>query len=108
MITLLLLGIWRLLFDRRVSFCVKMLPLFAAIYVISPFDLRPDFMPGFGFIDDVLVVIILMTLFVLFSPREAVADSFRRHGENTSSKPGEPDNTVDGRARHVDDDTQSR
>ena len=108
-ITLLLLAIWRLFFDRRVPFWLKMLPVFAAIYVISPFDLRPDFMPGFGFIDDLLVTIVLLVLFVLFSPKEAIYDSFRRPGEErSSSPPGEQDNTVDGQARHVDDRSQPR
>jgi uncharacterized membrane protein YkvA (DUF1232 family) len=50
----------RLAGDRRVSTRVKVLLGLAAIYVASPVDLIPDVIPGLGYLDDVIVVAIIL------------------------------------------------
>lgn len=49
------LGVW-LARDREVSALVRLLPLTAFVYWVTPLDLIPDFIPGVGFFDDRLVL----------------------------------------------------
>ena len=57
---------WRLLFDRRVSYLLKLLPLGALIYMVSPLDwLIPV-------IDDIMIAWLAVYLFVELCPPEIV------------------------------------
>lgn len=50
------------LLDRDVSILKKILVLGMIFYVLSPLDLLPDPILGFGFIDDTFIVIYVMTM----------------------------------------------
>jgi uncharacterized membrane protein YkvA (DUF1232 family) len=54
----------RLLFktmgDRRVSFNQKLLLLGTILYVISPIDFMPDFIPFTGQVDDILLLAVVI------------------------------------------------
>ncbi len=50
--------------DRRVPLYVKAIPFFLVLYLISPIDIIPDFIPVLGFLDD--FVISLLALFLIF------------------------------------------
>lgn len=65
---------WRLLCDRRVSIWPKALLLLSALYVISPVDLIPDFIPFVGELDDLVIVIAACRLFMTMCPREVVQE----------------------------------
>lgn len=65
--------IWRLLKDRRVPFRIKLIPLAALVYLISPLDFIPDFfVPVFGFADDLAILIFSFSMFIRFCPRNVV------------------------------------
>ena len=53
-----------LLGDRRVPWYVKAIPFFLGIYLISPIDIIPDFIPVVGFLDDALIT--LFAFFLIF------------------------------------------
>jgi uncharacterized membrane protein YkvA (DUF1232 family) len=61
--------------DKRTSAIPKMTALLAIIYLLSPIDLIPDFIPFFGYIDDVVVVPILLNLATRLLPREVREES---------------------------------
>ncbi len=66
------LSIWlmlRLLFDSRVPYRIKIIPALAILYVASPIDLFPDFIPILGRLDDLTVVIVAMYLFIVLGSR---------------------------------------
>ena len=70
----------RLFKEPRVSVVLKALPVLAALYVISPIDFIPDFVPGLGQLDDLGVILAGLELFVRLCPsgaqtfhREAIA-----------------------------------
>jgi uncharacterized membrane protein YkvA (DUF1232 family) len=69
---------WRLLRDRRVSIWPKALLVLAVIYVVSPIDLIPDFLPFVGEVDDLIVIIAACRLFIYLCPREVVRDHVQR------------------------------
>jgi uncharacterized membrane protein YkvA (DUF1232 family) len=50
----------RLLFRRDTPWRVKAILGFAILYLLSPFDLVPDWIIGFGFLDDITVVSLLV------------------------------------------------
>ena len=56
----LVLLIPKLLGDRRVPLRTRTALLGLGIYLISPFDIIPDFIPGLGQIDDAVVLLLLV------------------------------------------------
>jgi uncharacterized membrane protein YkvA (DUF1232 family) len=64
----------RLLKDRKVPFYLKLLVYGAIAYIISPYDLIPDFLvPFLGFFEDMIIGILCLTGLVKLSPPEVVA-----------------------------------
>jgi uncharacterized membrane protein YkvA (DUF1232 family) len=67
--------ILRLIGDRRVNFFLKLLPIAAAIYVVSPVDLIPGMViPVVGALDDAAVIWLGTTLFMSLCPEEVVQE----------------------------------
>ncbi|MCZ7572585.1 MAG: YkvA family protein [Ardenticatenaceae bacterium] len=64
---------WRLLLDRRVELAVKLIPLLAFVYLISPFDFLPDVVPMAGQLDDVAIILLALRLFLHLAPPDLVA-----------------------------------
>jgi len=63
----------RLLKDRRVPFFLKLLVYGAIAYVLSPYDLIPDFLvPFLGYFEDILIGILCLVGLVKLSPPEVV------------------------------------
>ena len=64
----------RLLKDRRVPFYLKLMVYGAIAYVISPYDLIPDFLvPFLGYFEDIIIGILCLIGLVKMSPPEVVA-----------------------------------
>ena len=61
----------RLLREPRVPAPLKIVPLGAALYAISPIDLLPDILPMLGQLDDIAVVAAALAVFVNLSPPSA-------------------------------------
>ena len=71
---------WELLWDDRVPFVTKIIPILTLLYVISPVDLVPGMVvPGLGQLDDLAVFLIGLRLFVDVCPPALVAE----HQEET-------------------------
>ena len=50
----------KLLGDRRVPLRIRVALLGLGIYLVSPFDIIPDFIPGVGRLDDAVVLLLLL------------------------------------------------
>jgi uncharacterized membrane protein YkvA (DUF1232 family) len=70
----------RLFREPRVPMVLKAVPLLALLYVISPVDFVPDFIPGLGQLDDLGIIIAALELFVRLCP--SVAQSFHQEAIN--------------------------
>ena len=69
---------WRLFKDRRVSLLPKLILVAGLIYVIVPTDLIPDFpLIGLGQLDDALVMVVALRLFMALAPRRVVEEHVR-------------------------------
>ncbi|MBU1118925.1 DUF1232 domain-containing protein [Patescibacteria group bacterium] len=60
---------FKLIFDSSVPLKYKLIPLFAALYLVFPLDFLTDLVPIFGYADDVGVAIAGMTLFTELARR---------------------------------------
>lgn len=59
--------LWPLIRDPRIPFWAKAaIPAMAAVYVISPVDLIPDFLVGAGQLDDIGVMLLAASATVAF------------------------------------------
>jgi uncharacterized membrane protein YkvA (DUF1232 family) len=62
--------------DPRVPRRVKFAVAFAALWVLSPIDLIPEFLPVIGPLDDVVVVALVLRYAARRIPREAIEDAW--------------------------------
>ena len=96
----------RLMLDPRVPLRLKLIVPAAIIYLVSPWDVVPDMIPALGRLDDVLVVLFLVVMFLGTVSKDVVADLLRKMGVGggTSGGGSRSDRTViDGEYRVVDD-----
>ncbi len=85
---------WRLFRDRRVARSPKALLVLIALYLLSPLDIVPEMVPVVGALDDVVVGLAGLWLFVRLCPppvvREhvsAIAAAGGRQHDATASEP---------------------
>lgn len=64
----------RLVKDRRVPIGAKLIIPLLVLYLMSPIDLIPDFIPVFGYLDDLLVLMLAVWAFARLAPPGVVAD----------------------------------
>ncbi|MGE3856553.1 MAG: YkvA family protein [Dehalococcoidia bacterium] len=69
-------AVWGLARDPRVPWFVRLLPVPLLIYLASPIDLVPDFIPVLGQADDILIVAAALWVVLRYTPREVVAAHF--------------------------------
>lgn len=81
----------RLLRDPAVPLYLKSVPVLAALYVVSPLDVIPDFIPGLGQLDDLGLALLALTTFVRFCPERAVAFHREAIAEKRPFAPMMPD-----------------
>jgi uncharacterized membrane protein YkvA (DUF1232 family) len=66
--------------DGRVPWSRKVVLGVAAAYIVSPVDLVPDWVPFVGRIDDVMITILALDLFLEGVPRELMMDKMYELG----------------------------
>jgi uncharacterized membrane protein YkvA (DUF1232 family) len=64
----------RLVKDPRVALTPKLILAAAFLYLILPLDFLPDFIPGIGQLDDMLVIVIAARFFLKLCPREVIRE----------------------------------
>jgi len=64
---------WRLLWDGRVPWSTKIIPVIVVLYILSPIDIIPDFIPGLGQVDDIALFLLGVQAFIAMSPKDLVA-----------------------------------
>lgn len=82
--------LWKAFFAPETPLYLKAATLFAAFYLINPFDILPDFIPLLGWVDDIVLVPLMVSWIVSRLPVKVRADHRERN-----------DQTIDGRARRL-------
>ena len=68
--------------DKRTTGLAKLPAIISIIYLISPIDLIPDFIPFFGYLDDIIIVPLLLNLSVRLLPAEVREVSILKASRN--------------------------
>jgi uncharacterized membrane protein YkvA (DUF1232 family) len=65
--------VWRLITDSRVALAIKLvIPGLMALYILSPVDFIPDVIPVLGQLDDLVVLVLAVKLFIELCPKDIV------------------------------------
>jgi len=78
-----LLMLWRAFVAPETPLWLKGLMLVVPLYLISPLDIIPDFIPFAGWLDDIVVIPLLVSWIVGLLPRRAESRSTRRDNGTT-------------------------
>jgi uncharacterized membrane protein YkvA (DUF1232 family) len=94
--------VYQLMRDPRVNKTLKIvIPAVVAVYVLSPIDLIPDFIPVLGELDDLAIILLAIKLFIQLAPPEVVAE-YQSGGTAPQAGPaGAGGETVDATYRVV-------
>lgn len=71
--------------DPRVPWYAKALAMTTAAYALSPIDLIPDFIPVLGYLDDAILLPVLIVLTLRLIPRP-VLDELRQQAEQRQGR----------------------
>src|SRR5262245_7958702 len=80
------LALWIAARDSRVPWYAKALAMAVAAYALSPIDLIPDFIPVFGYLDDLVIVPLGILAAVALIPGALMAE-FRQQATALAAKP---------------------
>ncbi len=94
---------WRLMWDNRVPLSAKIIPILTVLYILSPLDLIPDFIPFWGQLDDLAILLLGIRFFIAVSPK-AIVESIRAEIEGRPPSDGW---TVTGSRPHDSGKTRS-
>ena len=73
--------------DPRVPSYAKMLAVATAAYALSPIDLIPDFIPVLGYLDDLIIIPLAISLTVRLIPASVMTDLRRQAEQRLSARP---------------------
>jgi uncharacterized membrane protein YkvA (DUF1232 family) len=100
---------WRLYKDGRVSGWVKLIPMAGLLYLLSPVDLLPDLLlPGLGEVDDVVMLLLALKMFVDLSPQSIVREHLRDISGLAKKEPRTSEPYIDVPYRVIDDAKQRK
>ncbi|MDP2779228.1 YkvA family protein [Devosia sp.] len=89
--------LWQAFFAPETPFYLKAATAFTAFYLLNPFDLIPDVIPVLGWVDDLILVPLMVSWIVSRLPVKAKAD----HRERNDRRGDAAGPTIDGRARRL-------
>jgi uncharacterized membrane protein YkvA (DUF1232 family) len=79
--------LWKAFFAPETPFHLKAATLFTAFYLVNPLDIIPDVIPVLGWIDDIVLIPLMVSWIVSRLPMPVYAGKYGK--------------TVDGKARRV-------
>jgi uncharacterized membrane protein YkvA (DUF1232 family) len=93
---------FRLLREPRVATLMKVVPLLAVAYVLSPLDFIPDVIPFVGEVDDLGIVLLAIEGFLRLCPDDALTFHRKAIEEGRRYSPmGDGDRVIDAEWRHA-------
>ncbi len=64
--------VWQLMRDGRVPIYLKIIPFVVGLYLLSPFDLIPGFLPMIGQLDDFGLLLVGLSVFIRLAPTDVI------------------------------------
>lgn len=68
--------------DKRTPLFGKILIVITISYAFSPIDLIPDFIPVLGYLDDLIIIPLLLTASIKLIPKDVLAENRIKAREN--------------------------
>jgi len=68
--------------DNRTPVFAKLLVVLTVSYAVSPVDLIPDFIPVLGYLDDIIILPLLITASIKLIPKEVLSECRIQANEN--------------------------
>jgi uncharacterized membrane protein YkvA (DUF1232 family) len=68
--------------DKRTPLFGKILIFITISYALSPIDLIPDFIPVLGYLDDLIIIPLLLTASIKLIPKDVLAENRVKAREN--------------------------
>ena len=87
--------LWFAKSDPRTPWAAKALGVFVVAYALSPIDLIPDFIPILGYLDDVILLPVLIWLTVRMIPADVLAEC-RQQADRWMAETGTKPRSVAG------------
>lgn len=69
--------------DSRTPLFAKVMVVLTVSYAFSPIDIIPDFIPVLGYLDDLIIVPLMITACIKLIPKEVLIDCRIKAKENT-------------------------
>ncbi len=66
--------VWQLMADGRVPLYLKIIPVVVALYLLSPLDFIPGFLPIIGQLDDFALLLVGLSTFIRLAPKDVIED----------------------------------
>ena len=98
---------FRLMMDGRVPLRLKLILPAALAYLISRIDIIPDIVPVLGHVDDLIVIVVSLAIFLGMAPRDIVLEHLQGRQAGTTDQSRTPDpqrRVIDGSYRFADED----
>jgi uncharacterized membrane protein YkvA (DUF1232 family) len=73
--------------DDRIPIAPRIIALALVLYIASPIDLLPDFIPVIGYLDDILIVLVGAGLLLRSLPGDILEGHVRRYEERQANEP---------------------
>jgi carbonic anhydrase len=96
----------KLMLDRKIPIKYKLLPALGLAYVILPFDFVPDMLPILGFLDDIIILVGTIIIFMIFGPLRKLSDTMKN--SKTKEKRQKETDIVEGEYRIIDEPADSQ
>ena len=64
--------------EKRTPWYAKIIAAVVVIYALSPIDLIPDFIPVLGYLDDLVILPVLIALCIKYIPKDIFDDCRKR------------------------------
>jgi uncharacterized membrane protein YkvA (DUF1232 family) len=90
-----LMTLWRAFMAPGTPLWLKGLMLLVPLYLISPIDIIPDVIPVLGWLDDLVVIPLLVSWLISLLPQNATAGGAYRAGSDDDGP------TINGTARRL-------
>ena len=88
------LALWFALKHPRVSGWAKAIAFVAVAYALSPIDLIPDFIPVLGYLDDLIIVPVMVWLALKLTPTDVMNQAREQAVEWINSNQSKPKSYV--------------
>ena len=84
------LVLWFALKSPNIPLIAKLIGIFTVAYALSPIDLIPDFIPILGYLDDLILVPILVLITIKLIPNDVITESQQKAQQWIEGKNNKP------------------